>query len=126
MSIVTTPPLQLIERVDGNATVLAADGIVDMAAAPTLTDRIRVILRRRPSILVVDLTAVAFLATAGMSVLMETKRKCDELSIDFRVVAVGPVTVKSMQLLGIDDLLDLYPTVDTALGATPPSPTPSA
>lgn len=122
----TTTPLKLAERTDGDATVLVADGIVDMAAAPTLTDQIRVILRRRPTILIVDLTAVAFLATAGMSVLMETQRKCQELSIEFRVVAVGPVTVKSMQLLGIDDLLDLYPTVEAALGATPPSAAPSA
>ena len=73
------------------------------AAAPSLTDQIRAILRQRPAVLVVDLTGVHFLATAGMSVLMEADRKCKELDISFRVVAQGPVTVRSMQLLGIDD-----------------------
>ena len=112
--------LTLAERRDGDAVVLCAEGIVDMAAAPTLTDRIRAILRQRPAVLVVDLTGVAFLATAGMSVLMEAYRKSEELAISFRVVAQGPVTVKSMQLLGIDDLLVIYPTVPTALlGASP-------
>jgi hypothetical protein len=31
------------------------------------------------------------------------------------VVACGPITSKPMELLGIDDLLDIYPTVDDAL-----------
>ena len=116
-------PLKLAERRDGNAVVLSAEGIVDMAAAPTLTDQIRAILRERPAALVVDLTAVSFLATAGMSVLMEANRKSEELAIPFRVVARGPVTVKPMQLLGIDDLLAIYPTVSTALDDVPPSGT---
>ena len=119
-------PLTLAERRDADAVVLSAEGIVDMAAAPTLTDRIRAILRERPAVLVVDLTGVAFLATAGMSVLMEADRKCKELDISFRVVAQGPVTVKSMQILGIDDLLAIYPTVSTALDGVPSNGTPTA
>jgi anti-sigma B factor antagonist len=114
-------PLELAEHHDGEAVVLAAAGIVDMAAAPALADQVGAILRRRPSTLVVDFTGVTFLATAGMSVLMEANRKCDELAIPFRVVAHGPVTSKPMELLGIDDLLDIYPTVDDALGGASPS-----
>jgi anti-anti-sigma factor len=113
--------LKLAERHDGDAVVLSAEGIVDTAAAPTLTDQIRTILRRRPAALVVDLTGVTFLATAGMSVLMEADRKSNELAIPFRVVAHGPVTVMPMQLLGIDDLLAIYPTVSAALQGVSPS-----
>jgi anti-sigma B factor antagonist len=114
-------PLTLAERQDGNAVVLSAEGIVDTAAAPALTNQIRAILRQRPAVLVIDFTGVDFLATAGMSVLMEAHRKCEELDISFRVVAQGPVTVKSMQLLGIDDLLAIYPSVPTALHGVPPA-----
>jgi anti-sigma B factor antagonist len=115
--------LTLAERHDGNAVVLSAEGIVDMAAAPALTDQIRAILRQRPAVLVIDFTRVDFLASAGMTVLMEADRKCEELDISFRVVAQGPVTVKPMQLLGIDDLLAIYPTVATALQGASPSGT---
>jgi anti-sigma B factor antagonist len=122
----TSSPLTLTERHDGNVVVLSAEGIVDTAAAPALTDQIRAILRQRPAVLVIDLTGVDFLATAGMSVLMEAHRKCEELDISFRVVAQGPVTVKSMQLLGIDDLLAIYPTVATALHDVSPNGTSTA
>ena len=120
------PTLTLAERPDGDAVVLAVEGIVDVAAAPILTDQIRVILRRRPAALVVDLTGVNFLATAGMTVLMEADRKSEELGIPFRVVASGPVTVRPMQLLGIDDCLAIYPTVSTALDGVSPSDRPTA
>jgi anti-anti-sigma factor len=119
-------PLKLAEQQDGDTVVVSAEGIVDMAAAPDLAGQIRAILRRRPSVLVVDLTDVDFLATAGMSVLMEADRKCEELAISFRVVARGPVTVKPMELLGIDDLLAIYPTVPAALDGVPPRSTPTA
>lgn len=109
------PGLDLSELDDGSAVVLAAAGIVDMAAAPALAERIGVILRRRPPVLIVDFTDVSFLATAGMSVLMEANRKSEELSISFRLIADGPVTVRPMQLLGIDDFFAIYPTVDAAL-----------
>ena len=110
-------PLKLAERQDGDTVVVSAEGIVDMAAAPDLAEQIHAILRRRPSVLVVDFTDVTFLATAGMSVLMEADRKCRELDMSFRVVARGPVTVKPMELLGIDDLLAIYPTASAALEA---------
>ncbi|WIM86744.1 STAS domain-containing protein [Candidatus Mycobacterium wuenschmannii] len=118
-------PLKLAERTDGDAVVISAEGIVDMAAAPTLTEQIRAALRRRPAVLIIDLTKVTFLATAGMSVLMETDRTSKERSIVFRVVADGPVTVMPMQLLGIDDLLAIYPTVDAAREGLPPSTAPA-
>ncbi|UMB69446.1 STAS domain-containing protein [Mycobacterium paraterrae] len=121
----TASALRLSEHDDGHTVVLAAEGIMDMSAAPILTERIRTVLRRRPEALIVDLSGVTFLATAGMSVLMEAGRKSEELAISFRVVAHGPVTAKPMQLLGIHDLLDIYPSVATALGGTPPSPAPT-
>jgi anti-sigma B factor antagonist len=118
-------PITLTEHHDGAATVVAADGIVDMAAAPALTNQIRDILRRRPEVLVVDLTAVSFLSTAGMSVLMEADRKTRQLGIAFRVVAHSPVTVRPMELLGIDDQLSIYPTLAAALDGAPPRPAPT-
>ncbi len=120
------PGLEVAERNDGDAVVLAVRGIVDMAAAPALAKQVGVILRRRPPVMVVDLTEVNFLATAGMSIVMEAHRKSEELSVSCRVVADGPVTVRPMQLLGIDDLLDMYPTVDAALRGRPRQSDPTA
>jgi anti-sigma B factor antagonist len=109
--------LGLEESQHGDAAVLAVSGNVDMGAAPPLADAVGAIFRRKPPVFVIDLTDVNFLATAGMSILMEALRKCQETGIALRVVADGHITARPMQLLGIDVLLDLYPTLDAALRA---------
>ena len=103
------------ERNDGVATILSVGGNVDMAAAPALAEQVGTVLRRRPAVFVIDLSDVNFLTTAGMSILMQAQYRCQELDVVLRVVASGPMTARPMQLLGIDDLLDMYPTLDDAL-----------
>ena len=103
------------ERNDGDATILSVGGNVDMAAAPALAEQVGTVLRRRPAVFIIDLTQVNFLTTAGMSILMQAQYRSQELDVELRVVASGPMTARPMQLLGIDDLLDMYPTLDTAL-----------
>lgn len=109
--------LGLQQTQHGASTALSVSGNVDMAAAPPLADAIGAILRQKPPVFVVNLTDVNFLATAGMSVLMEALRKSQEIGIALRVVADGHITARPMQLLGIDVLLDLYPTLEAALKA---------
>jgi anti-sigma B factor antagonist len=105
------------ERSDGTAVILAVSGNVDMAAAPALADQVGGVLRRRPPVFIIDLTEVNFLTTAGMSILLQAHHKSEDLSLAFRVVADGPMTARPMQLLGIDDLLEMYPTLQSALNA---------
>jgi anti-sigma B factor antagonist len=111
--------LSVSERQDGDAVILSIAGTVDMAAAPPLAEHVREVLRRRPPLTIFDLTDVDFLASAGMSVIMEADRIISEAGASFRVVADGHVTARPMQLMGIDDLLEIYPTLDAALRADP-------
>lgn len=99
----------------GDYAVLTLAGVIDMASAPHVADEVRTALRNRPPRLIFDLSAVTFLAPTGMSILMEAERRCRELSLDCRVVAQGPVTLRPMQQLGIDHLFHLYDSVDLAI-----------
>jgi anti-sigma B factor antagonist len=102
--------------VHGDYAVLTLAGVIDMAAAPHVADEVRAALRSRPPLLIFDLSAVTFLAPTGMSILMEAERRCRELSLDCRVVAHGPVTLRPMQQLGIDHMFQLYDSIDRAVG----------
>jgi anti-sigma B factor antagonist len=90
--------------------------VIDMASASHVADEVRAALRGRPPRLIFDLSAVTFLAPTGMSILMEAERRCQELSLDCRVVAHGPVTLRPMQQLGIDRMFHLYDSLDLAIG----------
>jgi anti-anti-sigma factor len=65
---------------------------------------------------VVDFSAVEFLASAGMGILVAVH---DEVApnVKFCVVAEGPATSRPLKLLGIADIIPLYATVDEAIAA---------
>jgi anti-sigma B factor antagonist len=102
-----------IERRD-DVTVLTVDGVVDLATAPALEDLLAELLEDGPGGVVIDLTAVTFLASVGLRILAETHERLGG-SRRFAVVASGPVTARPIQLTRLDEFLALYSSVDDAL-----------
>lgn len=99
----------------GRIVVLAACGDLDLLSAPHLTKAIHHVLAQSPDALVVDLSELEFLASAGMSVLIAAHEAAAAESTLFAVVADGPATSRPMKTLGIDMYLRLRPTLDNAL-----------
>jgi anti-anti-sigma factor len=98
----------------GTVAVLRWSGAVDMLTAPQLREGITAVLAKQPSGLVVDLTDVDFLASAGMQVLVLTHNDVTP-AIRFAVVADGPATSRPLEVTGLTDLIALFPTRDAAL-----------
>lgn len=94
--------------------VLAVGGSVDMLTAPGLADAIDAALERKPKGLIVDLSKVEFLGSAGISVLMKTRDTLGEAT-PFCVVADGPATHRPLTLLGINELMCLCRRLDDAV-----------
>jgi anti-sigma B factor antagonist len=92
--------------------VVAAVGAVDMLTAPRLTEAIGVAAAKSPAGMIVDLSGVEFLASAGMSVLVAAHARLTP-NARFGVVADGPATNRPITLLGIE--ITLYRTLDDAL-----------
>jgi anti-sigma B factor antagonist len=97
--------------------VLSVDGEVDMVTAPHLGRAICEALEKSATGLVIDLTAVTFLASVGMSVLVAAQEAADAMAVRFAVVADGAVTRRPISLLRLDAVLALYSTRDDALRA---------
>ena len=99
--------------VDGLA-VISVSGSVDMLTAPGLAESLDSALAKKPNGLIVDLSKVEFLGSAGISVLMKTRDTLGE-SIPFCVVADGPATHRPLTLLGINEMMCLCRTLDDAV-----------
>ena len=98
----------------GRAVVLTVAGEVDMLTAPKLTEAIQAALAAQPEALVIDLSKVEFLASAGMTALVTAQAEVVPPT-RFAVVADGPATSRPIKLMGIDSVLPLYSTLDSAL-----------
>ena len=97
----------------GRIIVLAATGDLDISTTPLLTESLATAAADNPDGIVVDLTEVEFLATAGMSALIRAHRRWAS-SILVGVVAVGPATARPMKLVGVDDIVAVYPNLEAA------------
>jgi anti-anti-sigma factor len=97
-----------------DAVVLTVSGEVDMLSAPQLAEAVRTALAEKPPALVIDLTKVDFLASAGMTVLVTAQAEVAPPT-RFAVVANGPATSRPIKLMGLDNVLALYSTLDSAL-----------
>jgi anti-sigma B factor antagonist len=100
--------------------VLKVDGDIDLATVPALEAAIEEALIPRPTGLIIDLTAVGFLASAGLQALVATHNNVSETA-RFAVVANSAATSRPIQLTGLDQVFDLFPTLDDALAAVQPS-----
>ncbi|HEY9264292.1 MAG TPA: STAS domain-containing protein [Mycobacterium sp.] len=100
-------------QVDG-VTVVTAVGAVDMLTAPQLQGVMTAALQRKPAGLILDMTQVDFLGSAGMQVLMHTRNQLGP-ETRFAVVADGPATSRPLKITGIADFIELFSTLDVAL-----------
>jgi anti-sigma B factor antagonist len=101
--------------VQDDATVLTVAGEVDLATAPALENAIDSTLAGKPGALVIDLSEVSFLASAGMSALVAAHKRAGGTRI--AVVADGPATSRQLKMTNLDQVFALHPTLDEALGA---------
>ncbi|WP_165944569.1 STAS domain-containing protein [Saccharopolyspora terrae] len=69
----------------------------------------------RPAVLVLDITAVTFLSSAGLAVLVRTHRNSSAVGALFRVVANNPATLRPIQLMGLDREFEVFADGEGAL-----------
>jgi anti-sigma B factor antagonist len=105
----------VIRRRVAGAVVLEVSGAVDEVTAPSLATDLDVVLMSEPPLLVIDLTAVEFMSSAAMNLLIETQRLTAATATNVRVAADGTATSRPMRFIGIDRIVELYSTVDEAL-----------
>lgn len=100
----------------GAVSVVKVSGTVDMLTAPQLEAALSPAAVGAADAVVVDLSAVDFLASAGMGVLVAAHAELAP-AVRLVVVADGPTTSRPLKLVGIADLIELFVTLDEALAA---------
>ncbi|MCV7358401.1 STAS domain-containing protein [Mycolicibacterium fluoranthenivorans] len=107
---------EIVERRVGAVTVIEVSGTVDMITSPQLEAALTSAMTGAPQAIVVDLSAVTFLASTGMGVLIAAHDKLPATT-PLAVVADGPATSRPLDLIGFADVLNMRPTLDEALSA---------
>lgn len=96
--------------------VVTATGEIDMLTAPDL--RAEVLGRiDEARTLVLDMTGVSFLGSAGLAVLVEASQHAKRRGTAFRVVAVERAVTRPLVATGLGDVFSVYGSVAEAVSA---------
>ncbi|MCM6774169.1 STAS domain-containing protein [Nocardia sp. CDC159] len=109
----TSRMLDVKVRNEGTVTVITVSGEIDIASVPHLQSALEE-SRQDGSPLVVDMTNVGFMGSAGLSALMVASEAAKPQRL--RVVASDAVR-RPIEVTGLDKLLAMFPTLDDALAA---------
>lgn len=116
--VVTAPNAGCVvtEEWISRTVVVSVSGVLDMLTAPQLETVLTAALRKGPAAIIVDLSDVDFLASAGMGALVAARDQAGT-AVGFAVVASGPATSRPLKLVGLAELIGLYPSLAEARDA---------
>lgn len=99
----------------GPTLVVAADGDIDLNTAPMLRDALEAARSRAPRSIVVDLSRVRFLNSAGLAVLIDAHRRA---GAGLRLVATTRATWRPLRLSRVCERLVVHSSRAAAVAAS--------
>ncbi|PWW62723.1 STAS domain-containing protein [Actinokineospora spheciospongiae] len=116
----STSEMLTVEAGDNaEAILLRVRGEIDMGTAPILRRGLDDAAARRTDErpVVLDLSGVGFLASAGLALLVEYHRTLLDRGAALRVVSNGGPVLRAIQVSSLDKVLTVYPSAEAALAA---------
>lgn len=101
--------------VDVRVPVTYVRGEIDMSTDHVIQNEVASQLARGPRLLVLDLTQVSFMGSAGVRLVLRNHNDACALGSALAVVANGGLARRVLTLSGVTSLLPLYWDVPTAL-----------
>lgn len=107
--------MDTIEEIVGDVTVVRPVGALDASTAPALHDRLNQLIAADTVKLVVDLSDVPYMASAGIRVLITALQSARLQSGDLRLACVQPAVARMLELAGLRQVLSVHPDVAAAV-----------
>jgi anti-sigma B factor antagonist len=105
-----------LEGMDGCMVVFAV-GEIDLAACPTMREALGEAVGSRRH-LIVDLSAVTFLDSTGLGVLLVTQKRIAATHKSMSLVGPSGMVANVLRITCVDEAIPVHPNIDTALSAT--------
>jgi anti-anti-sigma factor len=93
------------QRNENGAVVLAVSGELDLAASPTLEERLDDVFGGNVPRLIIDLRQLEFIDSTGLSVLVKAHQRAEEAGSRFGLVNGGSQVRRLLSLTGIAERL---------------------
>jgi anti-anti-sigma factor len=100
------------ELADG-VLAIRVGGELDMLTAPEMDEYVRAkVADTRPAHVIVDLAAVVFMGSSGLSVLFALASEISDAHLHLTGAASHHVVERAINLVGLDKVIDIRPDLD--------------
>lgn len=111
-----TPSFELgDERIDGATRVIAVRGEIHVTSAPDFATRLDEAISEGAAAVVIDLSAVTFIDSTGLSVLLNGLRRVTRAQGRLALVITNPTVLRLFEITRLDTTFDIEPTREAAL-----------
>jgi anti-sigma B factor antagonist len=98
--------------------VMSILGEVNIVEVDALTRQFLALLDRKPKLVVLDLSRLGFIASAGMGAMIAFRRDLGKVGGEVRLAAIKPQVREALRRALFERIFQMYETVDAALSAT--------
>ena len=103
-------PLRVeVQRSPQGGCTLRVGGEIDLATAGLLRSRVMEQLEQGPPQLALDLSAVGFLGSSGLAVLVEVRTEAQRRDVVLRLITNSRAVLRALTATGLIDLFDVHP-----------------
>src|SRR5437660_3012580 len=97
--------------------VLPLEGEIDLHVSPNLTAALNRMIDKKPKQLVVDLSRVTYIDSAGLAALIEGMQKIEAYGGKFALAGLQETVRSIFEIARLDQIFRIFPDVDAALAA---------
>ncbi|PWJ02374.1 anti-anti-sigma factor [Streptomyces sp. NWU49] len=109
-----TGQLSVVTTATDGIRVLTLSGEIDHHTGDTLRQALDASGTPRPRV-VADLHQVTFMDSSGINVFLAAHRALNEAGGWLRLAAPAPAVLRTLQIVGLDEIIDCHPTLPDAL-----------
>jgi len=111
----TPPPGPVPQQERPN--VVPLKGEIDLHVSPTVTASLNQMIEKKPERLVVDLSEVTYIDSAGLAALIEAMQKVEGYGGKFRLAGLQETVRSIFEISRLDQVFQILPDADAALAA---------
>ena len=107
--------MEITTQNKNGATIMSVNGRVDTATAPVLEQAINKELDNGNRKVLLDFSAVSYISSGGLRVLLATAKKLKNPGDKFGLCSLSPEVMKILKLAGFTSIFSIYPSEGDAL-----------
>ena len=97
------------------SNVLPLKGEIDLHVSPSVTASLNAMIEKKPRRLVVDLSDVTYIDSAGLAALIEAMQKVEGYSGKFLLAGLQETVRSIFEISRLDQVFRIFPDADAAL-----------